>query len=109
KPDPAPLPKPAGIAAAIAPKSSERRSPRKRPGQEATGESATVTAKSDAKTHRTPKALRAKFIERPISFRESSPRDESTRLADFRSAMRLRIAFSWRYLPPGVGTRGTCE
>ena len=26
---------------------------------------------SDAKTHRTPKALRAKFMERPVVFRES--------------------------------------
>jgi hypothetical protein len=42
--------------------------------------------KSDAKTHRTPKALRAKRDRDAVRFRASSPRGESVRMADFWTA-----------------------
>src|SRR4030095_4019446 len=101
-----PISEPASIAVAASTESLEGRSPRERPGQKAIGESAAVAVKSDTRTHRTPKALRAKFIERPISFCGSSPPDESARLADFWSAMRPRIPFLDRRCPIVITNRG---
>src|SRR5437870_853188 len=58
------------------------------------GRSCAGSMKSDASIHRTPKAFPAKFIRGDSAFRESSPRDESVRLADLRSAKPALRRFS---------------